>query len=149
MVSEASQELSSMSCAARSSSCQNRAVSSLHLRPIVDPHQCLAHQSGAVALRQTIGDPKGVNALLVGQHSDCAGPVGAPHATVEAESVEDPAERIPNIAIGKRLVRQRAGAAYLDGDIVMGGERQQLRQIGEGLRRRRRLVWLWQAKMVN
>src|SRR6516162_8439400 len=98
---------------------QNRAVSSLRLRPIVDPHQCLAHQSGAIALRQAIGDAKSVNALLVGQHSDCTGPVGAPHATVKAKSVKDPAEWIPDIAVGIGLVRQRAGAAYLDGDVIM------------------------------
>jgi len=128
---------------------QNRAVSSLRLWPIVDPHQCLAHQRSAIALRQTMGDAKGVNALLVGQHSDCAGPVGAPHATVEAKSVEDPAERIPDISVRIGLVCQRAGAAYLDGNIIMGGERQQLRQIGERLGRRWWLVWLRQAKMVN
>ena len=59
------------------------------------------------------------------------------------------AERVPDIVEGEGLARERAGAGDLDGDVRVGGELQDIWQIGEGLRRRRRLERLLQAEMVD
>ena len=56
--------------------------------PVVDLAQRPAHQRGAVAVREAIRDPERVNALFVGQQVDGAGPVGAPHAAVDAEGAD-------------------------------------------------------------
>ena len=118
-------------------------------RPVVNPRQAVAHQLGAIAVRQPVGDAERLDPLLVGQQRDRAGPVGAPHAAVEAKGVEDAAERIPDVLVWERLVRQGAGAADLDRDVGVRGQRQHLRQFGKGLRRRRRRGRLLQPEMVD
>ena len=92
---------------------------------------------------------KRFDALLIGQHSDRSGPVGAPHAASEAKGIEDTAERIPDVTIREGLVRERASAADFHRNIIVGGQSQQFWQIGERLRGRRRLVRLRQAEMVD
>src|ERR1700691_4213176 len=88
-------------------------------RPVVDAAERVAHQPGAVGTGKTGRDAEGVDALFISEEGDGAGPVGAPEAAVEAESVEDAAERVPDVGVGKLLVRQRAGAADLDDDVVV------------------------------
>src|SRR5689334_19381854 len=75
--------------------------------PLIHPLQGLAHQYGAVARGQPVGDEERVDALFVGQEPGRAGPVGAPQAAVEPEGVEDARERIPDVFIRKRLARER------------------------------------------
>ena len=109
----------------------------LRRRPFVDLARGPTHQLGAVAIRQPVRDAERLNPLFVGQQFDCACPVGAPQAAVEAEGGEDAAERVPDVLIGKRIVRQRARAGDFDRHIWVGRERQHFRQIGPGLRGRR------------
>jgi hypothetical protein len=45
----------------------------------------------------------------LGQERDRACPVGAPHATVEAERIKDADERVPNVAVREGFMRERAG----------------------------------------
>jgi hypothetical protein len=45
--------------------------------------------------------------LLVGQHPDRAGPVGAPHTAIETKGVKDAKERVPDVIVREGLVRQR------------------------------------------
>src|SRR5579871_4294550 len=71
--------------------------SGLPWSPVVDALQRFTHQRGALAVRQAIGDAKGVHTLRVAQHADRARPVGAPHAALEAERIEDAGERIPDV----------------------------------------------------
>src|SRR5262245_3223396 len=81
--------------------------------PAVDPRERLAHQERSVALGQAIGDAKRLDAVAVGEEVDRARPVGSPEAAIEPEGVEDPPERIPDVAVRERLVGQRAGTADL------------------------------------
>src|SRR5258708_2558560 len=53
------------------------------------------------------------DALLIGQHADRPRPVGAPHATIQPERIDDPQYRLPDIVVWERLVRHRAGTADL------------------------------------
>ena len=123
--------------------------SGLRPRPVIDALERLTHKKGAVAVGQAVGDAKRLDPLLVSQQPDRPGPVGAPHAAIEAENFEHAAERVPDVLVREGIVRQRARAADFDCDVIVGRERQQLWQIGERIRRRRRLVRLWQAKMVD
>src|SRR5882762_6715676 len=91
-------------------------------RPLVDALERAAHERALVALRQPIGVAEGIDALLVRQESDRAGPVGAPQAAVDAEGVEDAGERVPDVLEGIGLARERAGAGDLDRDIRLTGE---------------------------
>ena len=52
-------------------------------------------------------------------------------------------------AVREGLVRQGAGAGDLDRDVGLGGQRQHLWQVGEGLRGRRRLERLLQPEVVD
>src|SRR5947209_5214249 len=97
----------------------------------------------------TVGDAESLDPLPIGQQSDRSSPIGAPHAPCEAKSLENTGKRIPDVLIGEGLVRQGAGTADFDRNVIVGAERQQLRQIGEWLRRRRRFMRLRQAKMVD
>src|SRR5437762_13251196 len=62
--------------------------------PAVDLAQAAAHQRGAVAVGQPILGAKRVDALLEGQQVHRASPVGASHATVEADGVDDLIDRL-------------------------------------------------------
>ena len=68
--------------------------------PVIDPLKSIAHERRPLTVGQSIGDAKRLDPLLVTQHSDGPGPVGAPHAAIEAESVEDATERIPDVFVG-------------------------------------------------
>ena len=87
----------------------------------------------------------GLHSLLVGQYIQSAGPVRAPHATVEAKSVENLGQRLPYVRVGKGLLGQGAGPGNLDGYVVARGQRKHVRQIAKDLRRRgrvsRRMGW--------
>jgi len=74
--------------------------SSLRRRPAVDLLQRAAHEGRPVAVGEAVGDAKRLHALFVGQQGDRSGPVGPPHAAVEAEGIEDPAERFPDVLVG-------------------------------------------------
>ncbi len=118
-------------------------------RPSVDPLQRPAHERGLLAVGEPLGHAERIDPLPVGQQRDGARPVRAPHAAIEAVGVEDAGERVPDVRVGERLVRQRAGAADLDADVVVRRQRQHVRQIGPRLRRRRRLERLLQPEMVD
>src|SRR6266496_2539862 len=120
--------------------------SGLRRRPVVDAAQRAAHQLRAVAIGQPVGNAERLDPLFIGQQFDRAGPVGSPHTAVETKGVEDAAERVPDVSVRERFVRQCAGAGNLDGNIGIGRERQHLRQFGPGLRRRRRLHFFFQAE---
>src|SRR5262249_42875660 len=113
-------------CATRSSGLQLRL-------PFVDALKGLAHQLGAIALGEAIGDAERVDAFFIRQQLRGAGPVGAPQAALEAEAIEDATQRLPNVFVRERLVRKRAGAGDLDDDVGVGGELEQLRQFGKRL----------------
>jgi hypothetical protein len=74
---------------------------------------------------------------------------GSPSAAFEAKGVEDAKERVPDVSVKEGLVRQLAGAADFHCDVVVDRQGEQLRQFGERLRRRRWLVRLRQAKMID
>jgi len=138
-----------MTCQAPEHPRSNGALSRLRFWPVIDPRQSFTHKRGAVSLGEAVGNTERFAPLLIGQQSNCSGPIGAPHAAGKAESLENAGQRIPDVLIGEGLVRQRAGAADFDGNVIMGAKRQQLRQIGEWLCRRRRFVRLRQTKMVD
>src|SRR5258705_13060504 len=91
----------------------------------IDLLESAAHQRGSLALGHAVGDAECLHALFVGQNADRPRPVGAPHAAIETKGVKDAKERIPNIIVGDRLVRERAGAADFDCDVVAGREGEQ------------------------
>src|SRR5262249_23298624 len=67
--------------------------------PLVHALQRASHQRALVAVRQAIAVAESVDALLVRQQFHRAGPVGAPHAAIDAEGVEDARERIPDVLV--------------------------------------------------
>jgi hypothetical protein len=104
-------------------------------RPLIDPLERAPHQRGPVAVGQAIGDAKRLDPLLIRQHLDRACPVGPPQAAVEAERVEEASQRIPDVLVGERCVRQRAGAADFHGHVGVRRQGQQRGQVGERCRR--------------
>src|SRR5437588_12194225 len=113
--------------------------------PLVDVLQCSPHERRLVVLGQAFGVAERRDALLIGQHADRAGPVGAPHATVKPERIDDPQYRLPDIVVGERLVRHRAGAADLHPYVLVLSQGEQLGKIGpnvSGREKRRRYVFL-------
>jgi len=88
--------------------------------PVIDLLEGATHERGPLAVGQAVCDAKCLDPLLVSQHSDGSGPVGAPHTAIEAKRVEDVAERVPDVVVRERLVRECAGSADFDCDIVMG-----------------------------
>src|SRR3954452_788556 len=82
-------------------------------RPFIDLLQRRTHQLGAVAAGQTVGDAKCLDALPVREQRDGAGPVGAPHAAIEAKGIEDASKRVPQVVVRESLVRQRTGTTDL------------------------------------
>src|SRR5690242_16621653 len=73
--------------------------------PVIDPLKSVAHERRPLAVGQAIGDAKGLDALLVTQHSDGPGPVGPPHAAIKAKGVENAAKGIPDVFVRERFVR--------------------------------------------
>src|SRR5262245_651705 len=100
-VSVRTQRRGPISCSPLSRSSRGLGFASRPLRrPLVDALQRSAHQRGLLARRQTIGVAERVDPLPVRQQPDCTGPVGTPQAALEAEGVEDPPQRIPDVLVG-------------------------------------------------
>src|SRR5215207_6087909 len=81
--------------------------------PLVDLSYRSSHEHRLVALGQALAIAERCHGLLIGQHADRAGPVGAPHAAIQPERIDDAQHRLPDVVVGERLVRLRAGAADL------------------------------------
>src|SRR3954467_182778 len=77
-----------------------------------------AHQHGALGIREPLRLEERLHALPVVHHGGRARPVGAPEAALEAPRVEYTLQRIPDIVVGIRLLRERAGAAHLDDAVL-------------------------------
>src|SRR3984893_13300558 len=88
-----------------------------------------SHERRLVTLGQALGVAERRDALLVCQHADRPCPVGAPHAALQPERIDDAQYRLPNIVVGERLVRHRAGAADLHPYVVVLSQGEQLRKI--------------------
>src|SRR5947207_15792285 len=87
--------------------------------PLVDFLQRSSHERRLVILGQAFGVAEWCDALLIGQHADGPRPVGAPHATVQPERIDDPQYRLPDIIVWEGLVRYRAGTADLHPDVLV------------------------------
>src|SRR5690349_8442747 len=108
-----------------------------------------SHQRCLVGLGQAFGVAEWRDALLIGQHADRPRPVGAPHATIQPERIDDPQYWLPDIVVWERLVRHRAGAAYLYPYILVLNQVEQLGKIGPDVGGDRRASRLQQAEMVD
>src|SRR5437868_8801862 len=117
--------------------------------PLVDFLQRSSHERWLVILGQAFGVAERRDALLIGQHADRPRPVGAPHATVQPERIDDPQYRLPDIVVGERLVRHRASAADLYPYVLVLSQGEQLGKIGPNVGRDRRASRLQQAEMVD
>src|SRR5215207_7302740 len=117
--------------------------------PLVDLSYRSSHEHRLVALGQAFAIAERCHALLIGQHADRAGPVGPPHASIQPERIDDPQHRRPDVVVGERLVRHRAGAADLHPDVSISGQIEQLRQVGPDVGGNRRAHGLQQAEMVD
>src|SRR4051794_1695827 len=60
----------------------------------VDPTRGAAHQLGAIAIGQPVGDAERVDAFCIGQQFYRARPVCAPQASIQSGRIEDAAERV-------------------------------------------------------
>src|ERR1051326_62050 len=98
--------------------------------PLVDFLQRSSHEHCLVVLGQAFGVAERRDALLISQHADRPRPVGAPHATIQPERIDDPQYRLPNIVIWEGLVRHRAGTADLHPYVLVLSHGEQLREIG-------------------
>src|SRR4029450_11667723 len=78
--------------------------------PLVDLSHRSSHERRLVALGQASGCAERRDTLLIGQHFDRPRPVGAPHAAIQPERIDDPQHRLPAIVVGERLVRHRGSA---------------------------------------
>src|SRR5437763_16370489 len=96
--------------------------------PLVDFLQCSTHERCLVALGQAFGVAERRDALLIGQHADRPRPVGAPHATIQSERIDDSQYRLPDIVVWERLMRHRAGTADLHPDVRVLSQGEQLRK---------------------
>src|ERR1700676_2326113 len=117
--------------------------------PAVDLLQRSSHKRRLVALGQAFGVAERRDALLIGQHADRPRPVGAPHATIQPERIDDPQYRLPDIVVWERLVRHRAGTADLHPYVLVLSQGEQLGKIGPNVGGDRRASRLQQAEMVD
>src|SRR5256885_9042141 len=117
--------------------------------PLVDFLQRSSHQRCLVVLGQAFGVAERRDALLIGQHADRPRPVGAPHATIQPERIDDPQYRLPDIVVWERLVRHRAGTADLHPYVLVLSQGDQLGEIGPNVGGDRRGGWLCQAPRVG
>src|SRR5262249_48992199 len=78
-------------------------------RPAVSLGAGTAHQHRALTLAQAAGETEGLDGLFVVDDRECAGPVGAPQAAVEAPGIKHTGERVPDVWEGIRFLGQRAG----------------------------------------
>src|SRR6201993_4031814 len=117
--------------------------------PLVDFLQCSSHERCLVVLGQAFGVAERRHTLLIGQHADRPRPVGAPHATIQPERINDPQYRLPDIVVWERLVRHRAGTADLHPYVLVLSQGEQLGKIGPNVGGDRRASRLQQAEMVD
>src|SRR5580700_6074668 len=117
--------------------------------PLVDFLQRSSHERCLVVLGQAFGVAERRDALLIGQHADRPRPVGAPHATIQPERIDDVQYRLPDIVVWERLVRHRAGTADLHPYVLALSQGEQLGKIGPNVGGDRRASRLQQAEMVD
>ena len=79
-------------------------------RPLINPLERPAHQHRPVTVGQPIGDAEGVDPLRIRQQTHRPCPVRPPQAALEPVGIENARERVPDILVRERLVRERAGA---------------------------------------
>src|SRR5262245_12654579 len=94
--------------------------------PFVDFLQRSAHERRFVARGQTLRLAERPYPLLMSQHADSPRPIGAPHATIKPERVDDFQYRVPFGVVWKRLVRHGAGATDLHPSVRVFGQREDL-----------------------
>src|SRR5580698_3692476 len=94
--------------------------------PLVDFLQRSSHERCLVVLGQASGVAERRDALLIGQHADRPGPVGAPHATIQPKRIDDPQYRLPDIVVWERSVRHRAGTTDLHSYVLVLSQGEQL-----------------------
>src|SRR5438552_16054028 len=117
--------------------------------PLVDFLQRSYHERCLVVLGQAFGVAERRDALPIGQHADRPRPVGAPHATIQPERIDDPHYRLPDIVVWERLVRHRAGNTDLYHYVLVLSQGEQLWKIGPNVGGDRRAGRLQQAEMVD
>ena len=100
--------------------------------PVVNSLERFTHERGAVAFRQAIGDAKCAYTLVVSQHPDRSGPVGAPHAALKAERIEDASKRIPDVCVREGVVRQRARPADFTATFLWAASASNLGRLANG-----------------
>src|SRR4029434_3082821 len=66
-------------------------------RPAISLGAGSAHQHRALTLAQAVSETEGLDGLFGANDRECAGPVGAPQAAVEAPGVEHTGERVPDV----------------------------------------------------
>src|SRR5260370_25436581 len=98
--------------------------------PLVDFLQRSSHERCLIVLGQAFGVAERRDALLIGQHADRPRPVGAPHASIQPERIDDPQYRLPELVVWERLVRHRAGTADLHPYVLVLSQGEQLGKIG-------------------
>src|SRR3954471_9047677 len=67
-----------------------------------------AHQHRALRIREPLRLEERLHTLLVVHDGGRARPVRAPEAALEAPRIEDALQRIPDVAVGIGLLRERA-----------------------------------------
>src|SRR5213592_975999 len=102
------------------------AAESILALPFVDFLQRSSHERCLVVLGQAFGVAERRDALLIAQHANRPRPVGAPHATIQPERIDDPQYRLPDIVVWERLVRHRAGTADLHPYVLVLSQGEQL-----------------------
>src|SRR5258708_28215674 len=117
--------------------------------PLVDFLQRSSHERCLVVLGQAFGVAERRDALLIAQHADRPRPVGAPHATIQPERIDDPQHRLPDIVVWERLVRHRAGTTHLYPYVLVLSQGEQLGQIGPNVGGAGRASRRQQAAMVD
>src|SRR3569832_71651 len=98
--------------------CETSLPSAFLRRPAVGLGAGAAHQHGALAGAQAICLEEQLDTLLVVDDRKGTRPVNTPQAALETPDNEDTGERIPDVGIRIRLLRQRAGAAHLDNHVL-------------------------------
>src|SRR3984893_10416458 len=117
--------------------------------PLVDFLQPSSHERCLVVLGQAFGVAERRDALLIAQHANRPRPVGARHATIQPERIDDPQYRLPDIVVWERLVRHRAGTTDLYSYVLVLSQGEQLGKIGPNVGGDRRASRLQQAEMVD
>src|SRR5580704_6856332 len=83
-----------------------RPESTLTTGPVVNSLERTPHEHRPVAVGQTPGLDEWADALLIAQHPTRPRPIGSPHAAVDAEGVDNPEDRFPDVVVGIGFARQ-------------------------------------------